>query len=333
MKIKKVLSIVLAVTAIISCMPNMESQAAEKQIPSDATYYNGSYYYVYEDASSWEEAQRLCVSRGGNLAVITSEGENNAVSACVGYKRCWFGLYKADDGTWKWVTGEKNSYMNWDNETGQPEGYSAQTVAGYYDWGEEGRWHDISNYDNVGRYVCEWKGYKLSVNQSTVKLKPGKSTYLGYTVTGLDGTIVQKNASWKSSNIKVAKVSSKGKVVAVNPGVCKITCKAVGIQKNINIIVEPKAIKKLSVKAKTKNSVQLKWKKQKGVSGYMVYMYDADLEEYVRVKKIKKNITSVTVKGLKKGTKYRFKVCAYVKSGSKNYRGDYSKVCVVKTPK
>jgi hypothetical protein len=87
----------------------------------------------------------------------------------------------------------------------------------------------------------------------------------------------------------------------------------------------------VSTKSKTKNSIKLSWKAQSGVSGYQVWMYDIDLEEYVKVKNVSKDLHVAPTTKLKKGTTYKFKIRAYVKKGSKKYYGEYSKVYKAKT--
>lgn len=48
-------------------------------IPSDALYYNGHYYAVFNLYSGWEKAKAYCESLGGYLATITCQEENDAV--------------------------------------------------------------------------------------------------------------------------------------------------------------------------------------------------------------------------------------------------------------
>jgi hypothetical protein len=159
----------------------------------------------------------------------------------------------------------------------------------------------------------------------------GDSAFITYNITTADNKVIKASANWKSSNTAVAKVSSKGKVVAVGPGTCKITCTVKGIQKKATIIVKPKKITSLTTLSKTTTSVQLKWAMQEGVDKYEVYMYDKDLEEYVKVKTVNSNINSARITGLKKGKTYKFKVRAYVVNGSTKYYGAFSKVYEVKT--
>ncbi|WP_186320418.1 Ig-like domain-containing protein [Fictibacillus phosphorivorans] len=61
----------------------------------------------------------------------------------------------------------------------------------------------------------------IKVNKSSVTLASGKSVTLSATVSPSNTT--NKNIKWKTSNTKVAKVDSKGKVTAVGAGTAKIT--------------------------------------------------------------------------------------------------------------
>lgn len=93
--------------------------------------------------------------------------------------------------------------------------------------------------------------------------------------------------------------------------------------------IKATAITKLkSSKAK---SVDLKWKKSSNASGYEIYMSKKKGSGFKKIKTIKStSTTTLTKNGLKSGTKYFFKIRAYVKSGSKTVYGKYSKVKNVK---
>lgn len=65
---------------------------------------------------------------------------------------------------------------------------------------------------------------KVSLNRSTASLVKGKSLTLRAAVAPSDAS--NKTVAWKSSNTKVAKVSSTGTVIAVGKGTATITCAA-----------------------------------------------------------------------------------------------------------
>lgn len=86
------------------------------------------------------------------------------------------------------------------------------------------------------------------------------------------------------------------------------------------------------VKAVSKGGkVILSWKKDKSAKGYKVYMSEKKKGKYKAVATIKKNKTvKATIKKVKKGRKYYFKVAAFNKNGKKKVIGKSSAVKTVK---
>lgn len=151
------------------------------------------------------------------------------------------------------------------------------------------------------------------------------SKYQGKKISNADIT-------WASSNKDVAKVSKKGKIVAVGSGVCVIT--GTYKKETTSIIVYGKPGKVQNVKLKTQSTdlAQFTWTKQSTATGYIILGYDEDLEEFDEIKTIEKsNVSSVTVKGLKPNKTYRFKVQAYFIVDGKKYIGEASDELVIKT--
>ena len=70
----------------------------------------------------------------------------------------------------------------------------------------------------------------------------------------------------------------------------------------------------------TTTAATISWSKVSGAQGYQVWMYSGG--KWVR--KTNTTSTSATIKGLKAGTKYYFRVRAYRKSGSSYIYGDYT---------
>ena len=67
------------------------------------------------------------------------------------------------------------------------------------------------------------------------------------------------------------------------------------------------------------------WKRQKGATGYEIYLKSGN-GKFKKVKSISKGTTtSYTIRNLKKTTKYTVKVRAYRKAGSAKAYGAYSK--------
>lgn len=77
----------------------------------------------------------------------------------------------------------------------------------------------------------------------------------------------------------------------------------------------------------TKNSITLTWDEVEGASGYRVYQYKN--KKWVKIKSV--TSTSYTVKSLKSGTSYKFKIQPYAKTSSGTKFGSESKSVTIKT--
>ena len=92
-------------------------------IPVKVAPHTSRYEIIKSDAT-WEEANRLCIEKGGHLATITDAAEQqtiiNLAEARLGddfIGKLWIGGYTTNDennqGMGHWVTGEPFSYENW----------------------------------------------------------------------------------------------------------------------------------------------------------------------------------------------------------------------------
>ena len=97
----------------------------------------------------------------------------------------------------------------------------------------------------------------------------------------------------------------------------------------VEAATEPDVVENVKASSKTKNTVTLKWSKVPRASRYQVYIYDSAKGKYVRKVTVKSN--SATVKELKAGTSYKFKVRAYFSGNAGKEFGDFSDVLSVKT--
>ena len=111
-----------------ACLTAMTSSAFAEtnSIPENAVEYNGHHYCLIDDvALKWDDAKKYCEERGGHLATITSEDEENFLKDLVskqGTKNSYcLGGYVNKIGMWNWITGEKFNYTNWG--AGQPDNY------------------------------------------------------------------------------------------------------------------------------------------------------------------------------------------------------------------
>ena len=154
------------------------------QIPSDALYYGGHYYKIFNEGLDWQQAKVRCEEMGGYLVTITSKKEQSFIDNMIkdGTRGCyWSGGYKVSD-NWNWVTGENFSYTNWgygepNNTNDGDENYimifqcqppNAQS--------QSGEWNDSQNTpfadgfygtDNFG-FICEWGDY-WTISGTTAK--------------------------------------------------------------------------------------------------------------------------------------------------------------------
>lgn len=150
-------------------------------IPSDAVEFNGHYYYLYTGgiASTYEEALQFCADKGGYLATLTSQEENDFVYSYITQQNCesaYFGFSDSEsEGIWKWCTGEPVSYTNW--HSGEPNKENPNEDYGmlYYKY-SDGSWNDGdfgNNTVNGGTaFICEWGDYQQNTGSQT----PGRTT-------------------------------------------------------------------------------------------------------------------------------------------------------------
>ncbi|HIS30653.1 MAG TPA: leucine-rich repeat protein [Candidatus Limivivens intestinipullorum] len=85
--------------------------------------------------------------------------------------------------------------------------------------------------------------------------------------------------------------------------------------------VVPDSSKELgSTKKITASSIQLIWSTVDGASGYKIYRCDGTSKKYKLIKTIqKRSVSSYTDKGLKKDTRYRYRIVAWKKVNGKTY--------------
>ena len=134
-------------------------------IPMGAvTFQNHSYYIFENNCSTWEKASDYCKSRGGYLAIINSEEEDDFLFGYMldsGRTEVYFGLSDNEsEGNWKWVDNSRLTYQNWGindegevepNDDAADENYAeldASMISGY--------WNDCGFGRDTTAYICEW---------------------------------------------------------------------------------------------------------------------------------------------------------------------------------
>lgn len=187
-KMKKVISVFLAVLMLVTMFPlsvfaeekkeqttdveqkHNYNEKIEKQIeyenitiPVSAVYNNGSYYQIYNNCTTWQEAKTYCRSLDGHLAVIDDEAENSFLYEYIisqNIKNAYFGYSDADvENEWSWLDGYSSDYENW--HSGEPNSENAnEDYAMFYYKFSDGTWNDgdFGNRTVNGEkyFICEW---------------------------------------------------------------------------------------------------------------------------------------------------------------------------------
>lgn len=108
------------------------------------------------------------------------------------------------------------------------------------------------------------KKYSDAKPMSCLKLVKGDQSLLDvYNATG--------KITWKSSNKKVATISSKGRVVGKKKGTCTISAKVGGKTYKCKLkVIEISKVKGITAKVTNKGNVKLTWKKASNATTYIV---------------------------------------------------------------
>lgn len=326
-------------SGIIFAVPASASEEKNPDILSGAVVLNRHYYKAFNDDYTWEKAKSYCEALGGHLMTITSKKEQEIVSK-LGLKaktNYWLGATdEEEEGTWKWVTGEKWSYTLWgDNEpdnsqknTHIDENYLQMCVDWDYKWNDSDNTQD--NTADIG-FICEWDSFKIESRTTTgLKLKWGMN----------DGAV--------SYEVKCSKKGSKETVKNVRTNSCKISGLAPGTEYTIRILAVddndeylgcrftykvytlPKKGVITKLKAK-KKSITVKYKKRQ-CKGYVIRYSKKKNMSKAKKKTIKsKGKLSATLSKLKRHKKYYVQVRCYVNEYGKKYYGKWSKTKKIKT--
>ncbi len=113
----------------------------------DRKYYNGHWYQeVYTTSGRWDSAQNLATALGGNLVTINDETEQQWLRTAFNQNRYyWIGFNDAaQEGVWKWISGEPVTYTNWDGNNPNNEGVEDWAVMNwdYHTINPRGTWND-----------------------------------------------------------------------------------------------------------------------------------------------------------------------------------------------
>lgn len=142
---------------------------------SDAYETGYGRYQIIMGAYTWSQAKANAESHGGHLATITSEAEwvamQQVLGATLSGNMIWLGgTDEAQEGVWKWVTGEAWSYTRW--ASGEPNNDAWYDISGedYLEKYVDGTWNDISKSGSgqgIIGYLFEIGWYTSPTNPDT----------------------------------------------------------------------------------------------------------------------------------------------------------------------
>ncbi|MDA7676359.1 hypothetical protein N8584_00040 [bacterium] len=147
-----------------------------------------STYEIVEGSFTWHEAKADAEARGGHLATITSELEQNKIWA-LGAQSEWLGgTDEGSEGNWRWVTGEAWDYTNWDTSLNQPDNNNGKE---HYLHFHNGRsfWNDytIDPLEVIRGYILEIP--KVNLERGLVAYYPFNGNANDESGNGNDGAV------------------------------------------------------------------------------------------------------------------------------------------------
>lgn len=160
-------------------------------------------------------------------------------------------------------------------------------------------------------------------------------------VTVKPSVVYNSKLKFKTSDSKIATVSSKGVITPKKCGTCVISATTTdGTKKTVKttVTVTPAMIEKITQSKVKATSFKLSWTASEGATKYAVYKYNAKTKKWARTNTSK---TALTFSSLELGSTTKFKIKAYVKVGKENIYSPTSKTFsfsvlkpgVVSTPK
>ena len=173
--------------------------------------------------------------------------------------------------------------------------------------------------------------YSAYTNEVSIKTKnavTGKVTASNVTVRTGAGTSYKK--------LTTAQKNKSVKVTATTGSWYKISISVSGKTKTGYIakkyVLLPPGGTTLTVNASSFDKVKLTWNKVSGASGYQIQRYNSSKKSYTTVATVSgESKVSYTNGSLNANTAYKYRVCAYKKSGTTVVCGSYTDVKTVKT--
>ena len=138
---KKIASFTMA--SVMTLAAFIPTNVIEVEAAESVKTFNGHYYLFVNDVVDAGTAELKADLKGGHLVTINTKEENQFVAEqMVTEGDIWLGAKKNTKGAWKWITGEKFSYSNWNEDwhsNGNDEIYLRM---------EDGAWDDCTITEN-----------------------------------------------------------------------------------------------------------------------------------------------------------------------------------------
>lgn len=173
--------------------------------------------------------------------------------------------------------------------------------------------------------------YRLSVKPVTTSIKETGMIASVKTSVEYNGKAQTPAVSVKFNGTSLKKGKDYKLQYSNNKNIGTATVKVIGIgnydgTQKLTFKILPKKQNTPTAKSSKKNTVSVKWKSDKAVTGYYV-QYSKDKNFKSGVKKVtvnKKGTANTTIKGLKSKSTYYVRVASYKKVSGKTYIGKYS---------
>ncbi|XP_077326158.1 CD209 antigen-like [Lithobates pipiens] len=106
--------------ALYSKMYQQVSQTSGRSCEQEWLEYEKHCYFLSSFQLTWQNAENMCLNRGGYLAIINNKEEQNFIEKNLGGRFVWIGLTDQEtEDTFKWVDGTTltpTSFSYWDEE-------------------------------------------------------------------------------------------------------------------------------------------------------------------------------------------------------------------------
>lgn len=156
---------------------------------------NGQRYFRSNSSMTWAQADAAAKAMGGHLLTISNLQENQLFT---GIGTHWIGLTdQVTEGTWRWVTGETNTYTNWLG--GQPDNSGNQDFVAV-NFNSTNQWGDNGALTQLP-FILE---FDCAVITRTAGPASGSSFPVGTTTVTHTATMANGQTATASFNVVVA---------------------------------------------------------------------------------------------------------------------------------